>query len=130
MTRRIVHFTASLWLLATSLAPGAGWSLCFEASGRVAVELVAPAAAATGESGGVDCATDCPPDRCEECRDVSLATADRACPRREMVTDVAIALVAAETSPFEPVVSAPADWPRVCTAWASSSPHLVRVMRC
>ena len=130
MTRRIVHLAASLWLLATSLAPGAGWSLCFEASGRVAVELAAPASAADGESGGVDCATDCPPDRCEACRDVSLTTLDRACPRREMVTDVSIALVAAETSPGEPTVSAPADQPCVGTAWTASSPHLVRVMRC
>ena len=131
MNRRLAHVLCSFWLVATSLAPGPGWALCFEASGQVALEMTAVASqpAAAGET-AANCATECPPDRCEDCHDVSLTVIDRACPRRHADTvDPAV------TPPFVEFSSGPlrtdsfVPSPRL-GASAAASPHLTRVMRC
>ena len=131
MNRRLAHVLCSLWLVASSLAPGPGWALCFEASGRVAVELTACASRpAAADDSAADCATECPPDRCKDCRDVSITVTDRACPRRHADTvDPAFTplLVEFASEPLRAVSFVPS--PRLGTI-ASASPHLTRVMRC
>ena len=131
MNRRLPHVLCALWLVATSLAPGQGWSLCFEASGTVVVEMTALAGDPT-EAGavGADCATECPPERCHDCRDVSLDVADRACPRRDasalgpVVEHIRVELLC-EPMPVEPRGALHAlELP------AAASPHLIRVLRC
>ena len=131
MNRRLAHVLCSFWLVATSLAPGSGWALCFEASGQVAVEMTGVAGRpAAADDAAADCATECPPDRCEDCRDVSLTLTDRACPRRHADT-----IEPAVTPLFVEFTSGPlradsfASSPRLGTI-AAASPHLTRVMRC
>ena len=131
MNRRLPHILCSLWLVATSLAPGQGWSLCFEASGTVAVEMNARAKdPAEATAARADCATECPPERCHDCRDVSLDVADRACPRRaasEMGPLVEPIQVVRLCEPFH------AELREALNALempAFASPHLIRVLRC
>lgn len=131
MNRRLPHILCSLWLVATSLAPGQGWSLCFEASGTVVVEMTARAAdPARAGAADADCVTDCSPERCRDCRDVSLDLADRACPRREssamgpVIEPIRVEILC------EPFHAELCGGLRALEVPASASPHLIRVLRC
>lgn len=131
MNRRLPHIFCALWLVATSLAPGQGWSLCFEASGTVFVELTARAGDPTEvRSAAADCTTECPPERCRDCRDVSLDVADRACPRRDASMMGPVVELTQVELLYEPCH---AEWHGALPALevpASASPHLIRVLRC
>lgn len=131
MHRRLAHLLCSFWLVATSLAPGPGWALCFEASGQVAVEITAPDRGhATVPAEAANCATDCLPERCEDCRDVSLSLADRACPRREPASVELAMLPACVELPCEPLHVNACGVSDALAAPAAQSPHLIRVLRC
>jgi hypothetical protein len=131
MIRRFAHIVCSLWLVATSLAPGHGWTLCFEASGQVTVEITALGRGHTSAGAEVaDCATDCPPERCEDCRHVSLCAADRACPRRDMASVELAVLPACVEMQCGPLHANPRGVSRALAAPAAESPHLIRVLRC
>ena len=131
MIRRLYHIVGSLWLVATSLAPGQGWALCFEASGRVAVEWTAFSGASTTAGTSVtSCAEDCPPERCNDCRDVSLGVADRACPRRDATSVVLTVLPIRIELPIQPMRASVLGAMHARTTPADASPHLIRVLRC
>jgi len=131
MIRRLAHLLCSLWLVATSLAPGHGWALCFEASGQVTVEITALESehvAAGGEA--ADCATNCEQERCEDCRDVQLCVADRACPRRDMTSVDLAALPMCIVLSCEPLQANPRIASHALAVPVAKSAHLIRVLRC
>lgn len=85
MSRRIAHLFCSLWLLAASLLPGAGWALCVEETGHVAIEIVGPAGVRAGlDEPASACRTQTGSDACTDCHDVRLSDADPVCPRRDL----------------------------------------------
>lgn len=119
MSRRIAHLLCSLWLLAASLLPGAGWALCVEASGHVAIEIVGPAGVRTGlDEPASACRTQTGSDACNDCHDVQLSDADPVCPRREL---------GHTESPRLVCVAASWQWPgasHVAASVRSMPPHL------
>lgn len=84
MTHLVQRLASSIWLLAASLLPGPGWALCVSANGHVALEATAVTAPlhATAPAEGT-CESECPPEECGSCHDVSLSDPDRVCPRRD-----------------------------------------------
>jgi hypothetical protein len=131
MLRRLPHIVCSLWLAVTALIPGQGWTLCVSPSGHVAVEFapVEPARVSPGAEAAA-CREDCGEERCEACHDVSLASAERACSRRDVVA-VEFAAVPAQVE-----VRYELEWPTlhalppspVCSLPEAS--HRTRILRC
>lgn len=127
MNRRVLRMVCSLWLFAGSLLPGSGWALCVSPNGHVALEVAMPAPAAPAVE--ADCRDECPPERCEACRDVQIASPERTCPRRDTTAPDPSLAPANVALACAPALAMPVAERVLVEPRARLAPHLVHVLR-
>ncbi len=130
MRLKTLRLACLLWLATTSLLPGPGWALCVGPDGHLAVELAG--VIVTGElsaEAAARCGEECPPDECRACNDVSLASSDQACSRRDVAVPALELAPVALAAFLEPRLTDVVARGAVASIPPSRAPHLVSVLR-